>query len=257
MNILVIEDELKTARALIKLITAIRPDSSVAGPLQRVSATVEYLLSHPPPDLIFMDIQLADGLSFEIFEQTKVEAPVVFCTAFDEYALEAFKANGVDYILKPFSEESLKATFGKLDRISNTFKKENAALPADLITQLLQFNRQKPGKQSFLVYKNGKYTTVPTRDIAYFFVRNEQTTLVTYANEMFAIDQSLDETTSQLAEKDFFKLNRQYLIAFEAIKEVEHYFARKLLIRLSQPTEEKLLVGKDKTTQFLKWLEER
>ncbi|WDF57264.1 LytR/AlgR family response regulator transcription factor [Mucilaginibacter sp. KACC 22063] len=255
MNILVIEDELKTARSLIRLISSVRPDTKIDGPLQRVSAAVNYLSAHPSPDLIFMDIQLADGLSFEIFEKVKIDVPVIFCTAFDEYALQAFKANGVDYILKPFSEDSIKAAFTKLEKIGNLTGTN--AIPASLITQLLQINQPKAEKQSFLVFKNGKYTTVPVPDIAYIFVRNEQTTLVTFQGEMFMIDQSLEETANQLDHKSFFKLNRQYLIAFKAIKEVEHYFARKLLVKLTIQTKEKLLVGKDKTTAFLKWLEER
>jgi len=255
MNILVIEDELKTARALIKLIETVRPVSRIDGPLQRVSSAVDFLSSHPSPDLIFMDIQLADGLSFEIFEKIKVEAPVIFCTAFDEYALKAFKANGVDYILKPFSEETIKAAFAKLEKIGSALG--DHSVPTSLITQLLQANQPKAEKQSFLVFKSGSYKTVPVPEIAYFFIRNEQTTLVTFEGEMFGIDQSLEETANQLGCKSFFKLNRQYLIAFKAVKEVEHYFARKLFIKLTVQTEEKLLVGKDKTTAFLQWLEER
>ena len=255
MNILVIEDELKTARALIKLIAAVRPESKIDGPLQRVSSAVEFLSSRLSPDLIFMDIQLADGLSFSIFEKVKVEAPVIFCTAFDEYALQAFKANGVDYILKPFSEDAINTAFEKLGKIGSALGKK--AVPASLIAQLLQANQPKAEKQSFLVFKGGSYKTVPVSDIAYFFVRNEQTTLVTLESEMFGIDQSLEDTANQVSGKGFFKLNRQYLIAFKAIKEVEHYFARKLLVKLTVQTEEKLLVGKDKTTALLQWLAER
>jgi DNA-binding LytR/AlgR family response regulator len=255
MNILVIEDELKTGRALIRLIDAIRPDSKTHGPLQRVSSAVEYLASQPPPDLIFMDIQLADGLSFEIFNKTKVDAPVIFCTAYDEYALEAFKANGVAYILKPFSEDVIRAAFAKLEKIGNALG--NKQLPAEVVRQLLRLKEPKAGKQSFLVFNKGKYITVPVADIAYIFVRNEQTTIVTFEGEMLVIDQSLDETTNRLDNQSFFKLNRQYLISFKAIKEVEHYFARKLLIKLTLDTPEKLLVGKDKTAAFMRWLEER
>ena len=255
MNILVIEDELKAGRALMKVIASIRPGSTVNGPLQRVSSAVEYLTANPAPDLIFMDIQLADGLSFGIFEKVKINAPVIFCTAYDEYALEAFKANGVDYLLKPFSEATVRAAFDKLDKISNTFN--NQPIPAALVEQLLHLTQPDAGKQSFLVFKNGKYTTVPIEQIAYFFVRNEQTTLVTQVGETFIINQSLDETAQQLNSKSFYKVNRQYLIGFKAIKEVEHYFARKLLVKLTIPTDEKLLVGKDKATAFLHWLEAR
>jgi DNA-binding LytR/AlgR family response regulator len=255
MNILVIEDELKTARALIKFITNVRPGAKIDGPIQRVSTAVDYLKSHASPDLIFMDIQLADGSSFEIFPKVSIQSPVIFCTAYDEYALDAFKANGIDYILKPFSEESFKSAFEKFDRITNALSSNQISL--EVIAKVLKINQQNTGKQSFLVYKNAKYTTVPTTDIAYIFSRNEQTTLVTFDNDFFTLDQSLEETSEQLDPKNFFKLNRQYLISFNAIKEVEHYFARKLLIKLNIPIEEKLLVGKDKNTNFLNWLGDR
>ncbi|MBD1386705.1 response regulator transcription factor [Mucilaginibacter rigui] len=255
MNILVIEDELKTARALIKFISNVRPGVKIDGPIQRVSAAVDYLKSHASPDLIFMDIQLADGSSFEVFQKINVQSPVIFCTAYDEYALDAFKANGIDYILKPFSEESFRSAFEKLDRVTNALSGNQ--ISPELISQILKINQQHTGKQSFLVYKNGKYTTIPTNNVAYIFARNEQTTLVTFDNDFFTLDQSLEETSGQLDTKNFFKLNRQYLLNFNAIKEVEHYFARKLLIKLTIPIEEKLLVGKDKSTLFLHWLGNR
>lgn len=255
MNILIVEDEIKTGRALISMIDTVRPGCTIAGPLQRISSTVEYLRSHPAPDVIFMDIQLADGMSFKIFEKTTVNSPVVFCTAFDEYALDAFKANGVDYILKPFSADAIRAAFDKLDRIGKVFGNDH--VPAEMIKQLLNAHQPKASKQSFLVFNKGKYVTVPVGDVAYIYIRNEQTTLVTFDQHSFVIDQSLEETTEQLDGKDFFKLNRQYLLSFKAIKEVEHYFGRKLLIKLTIPTDDKLLVGKDKTTAFLHWLDNR
>lgn len=255
MNILVIEDELKTARALIKLIATIMPDSIIHGPLQKVTSSVDYLAQHPTPDLIFMDIQLSDGLSFDIFQRIEVKSPVIFCTAFDEYALDAFKANGVDYILKPFATESLRSTFDKIDRLG--LGKTTTTSDLSLIAQLLQAHQPDAGKQSFLVFKNAKYQTIAIDRIAYFFVKNETTTIATFQNEFFSLDQSLDETTSQLDSRSFFRVNRQYLIAFRAIKEVEHFFARKLIVKLAVPTDEKLLVGKDKTTLFLNWLDNR
>jgi two-component system response regulator LytT len=209
-----------TYPSLIKLISKVRPQSQIEGPVLRVSSAIEYLQANPAPDLIFMDIRLADGLSFEIFQQTRVTSPVVFCTAFDENALEAFKANGVDYILKPFTEGSIIATFEKLGRIGTSF--DNGADTSALVSKLLKSSVVPGGKQSFFVFKHGKYITISTSNIAYIFVRNEQCTIVPFTNEMYEIDQSLEETTGQLDEKFFFKLNRQYLIAFKAIKEVEY-----------------------------------
>lgn len=255
MNILVIEDEIKTGKALMRMIQTIRPGSVVQGPLQKVSAAVVYLQQYQQPDLVFMDIQLADGLSFEIFKQVEITCPVIFCTAFNEYALDAFRANGVDYILKPFSPDAIKAAFDKLDKLGLSPKLQQP--DAALIAKLLQLREPEQWKQSFLVYQHGKYQPVPTANIAYIFVRNETTTIVTNAHEQYAIDQSLEETGGQLDPKLFFRINRRYLVSFRAIKEVEHYFARKLLLKLTLPTEEKLLVGKDKVTAFLSWLDKR
>lgn len=236
------------------MISQIRPDSRVDGPLQKVSTSVEYLTAHPSPDLIFMDIQLADGISFKIFQKVKVESPVIFCTAYDEYALDAFKANGIDYILKPFTEEVLRRAFDKIGRFIG---QRTGEISPSMIAQILKLQHQDTGKSSFLVYKHGKYLNVPTQNIAYFFAHNEQITIVTFDNETFHINQSLEQTSAQLSPLNFFKLNRQYLISFKAIKEVEQYYARKLLVKLVVPLDEKLLVGKDKVTSFLAWLDNR
>jgi len=254
MNILVIEDEVKTAKALMRMIQTIRPGSLVQGPLQKVSTVVAHLQMQQP-DLIFMDIQLADGLSFEIFKQVEISCPVIFCTAFNEYALDAFRANGVDYILKPFSPDAIKAAFDKMDKLGLPQKSQQP--DAALIAKLLQLREPEQWKQSFLVYQHSKYQPVLTDNIAYIYVRNEATTIVTNADEQYAIDQSLEETSGQLDPKLFFRINRKYLVSFRAIKEVEHYFARKLLVKLTLPTEEKLLVGKDKVTAFFSWLDKR
>lgn len=255
MDILVIEDEVKTGKALMRMIQTIRPGSILQGPLQKVSSAVAHLQQQPQPALIFMDIQLADGLSFEIFKQVEITCPVIFCTAFNEYALDAFRANGEDYILKPFSPDAIQAAFDKLDKLGLSQKAQQP--DAALIAKLLQLREPEQWKQSLLVYHHGKYQPVLTDNIAYIFVRNETTTIVTNTDEQYAIDGSLEETSGQLDPKLFFRINRRYLVSFKAIKEVEHYFARKLLVKLTSPTEEKILVGKDKATMFLNWLDKR
>jgi two-component system response regulator LytT len=255
MRILIIEDEVKTAKALALLIQAIRPDGDLSGPLQTVEAAVKYLLKNQTPDLIFMDIQLADGLCFEIFKSVKVTAPVIFCTAYDQYAIEAFKANGVAYILKPFSKDSLAAAFEKVTLLKSHYSDQASLL--DQLTGLLNHRQEFQGKQSFLVTKQHKYLTIPTETIAFFYVRNESATIMTSDGQEYALAQSLDEITASLNPTQFFRVNRQYLISFKAIIEVEHYFARKLLVKMTPATPETLLVGKDKTTAFLSWLEKR
>lgn len=255
MEILIIEDELKTARALSRLIVAAEPESRIAGTIQSVDGAVRFLHENTMPDLIFMDVQLADGLCFEIFKQVNIDVPVVFCTAFDQYMMDAFKANGVDYVLKPFSQETIKSALAKIHRLQNFFQRNIS--PSSEVSRLMEQLKPRSFKKSFLVFSRQKYHNLPTEQAAYFYIRNETTMLVTLEAQEFPLTQTLEKVQNQLANEDFFRLNRQYLIAFKAIKEVEHYFARKLSVQLKVPTTEKLLVGKDKATQFLTWLDKR
>lgn len=255
MTIIVIEDEIKTAKALGQLILSIRPDAQILSYIQSIDGAVSYLLENDQPDLIFMDIQLADGLCFEIFKNVEVLSPVIFCTAFDDYAIEAFKSNGIDYVLKPFSRESIAQAIKKAGELKNFFQRNKKMMPD--FEYLLTRTGENKGKSSFLVFKNNKYQTVLTENIALFCIKNETPTIITFDKAEYQITQSLDEVHKLLSPTQFFRINRQNLINFSAIREAEHYFSRKLILKLTIPTEEKLLVGKEKATAFLSWLENR
>jgi len=253
MKIIIIEDELKAAKSLASMISILRPSATVTAYLQSVESAVDYFSQNEEPDLIFMDIQLSDGLSFEILKVVKVHCPIIFCTAYGEYTLDAIKANGIDYLLKPFSKDELQTAFEKVENFKNFFQQNKQPDLDDLLKKI----GIDEGKKSFLVFKNNKYTTVQTEQIAFFYIRNETPTIMTFQSQEYSISQSLDQIQHLLSSKQFYRLNRQYLINFNAIKEVEHYFARKLFVRLTIPTEDKLLIGKEKTTAFLNWLENR
>ena len=253
MNIIIVEDEMKAAKSLENIISTIRPEARVIAKLQSIESAVAYFSEKEQPDLIFMDVQLSDGLCFEIFKSVKISSPVIFCTAFDEYSLEAFKANGVDYVLKPFSKDDIMEAFRKVDELKSFFQK--SAGPD--MTELLFKIAPPADKKSFLVFKHNKYTTVSTDQIAFFYIRNDSSTIMCFAQEEYTLHQSLDQITSLVSAKQFFRLNRQYLINFAAIKEVEHYFLRKLFVKLIIPTPDKLLISKEKATLFLNWLENR
>jgi two-component system response regulator LytT len=255
MNIVIIEDEIKTAKALGKLILSVKPEAKILASIQSVETAVRYLSDNESPDLIFMDVQLADGLCFEIFKSVKIVSPVIFCTAYDEYALDAIKSNGIDYVLKPFSPESITKALEKVHEMKSFFQKHQNSLP-DLESLLGKIGGNS-GKKGFLVFKSNKYITVQTEKIAFFYIKNEISTIMTYEQQEYQVSQSLDDLQFALSPKQFFRLNRQYLINYEAVKEVEHYFARKLYVRLTIPTPEKLLVGKAKAGAFLNWLENR
>jgi two-component system response regulator LytT len=253
MNILIIEDELKAARSLENIILEIKPQAKVIAKLQSIESSVKFLTENSQPDLIFMDIQLSDGLCFEIFKSVKIACPIVFCTAFDAYSLEAFKANGVDYVLKPFSRDDIDNAFKKVDELRNFFQKDPVVNLNELLAQLTP----QAGKKSFLVFKSNKYITVPTSNIAYFYIHNELSTIKCFDLQEFTVNQSLDQINAQLSSEQFFRLNRQYIINFNAVKEVEPYFMRKLFVKLVIPTPETLLINKEKSPSFLSWLENR
>lgn len=253
MKIVIIEDEVKAAKSLASLITQIKPDAEIVANLQSIESAVNYLSQNAAPDLIFMDIQLSDGVSFEIFKAVKINCPVVFCTAYGEYAMDAIKANGIDYILKPFSKEQLEQAFEKVDNFKNFFQQNTQPNLDELIKRL----GIDDGKKSFLVFKENKYVTIATDQIAYIYIKHDTTTIVTFQQQTYTLPQSIDQVQNQLSAKQFYRLNRQYLVNFSAIKEVEHYYGRKLLVKLVVPNPDDLLLGKEKTTAFLQWLENR
>ncbi|XZF15624.1 LytR/AlgR family response regulator transcription factor [Chitinophagaceae bacterium MMS25-I14] len=253
MNIIIIEDELKTAKSLENMILAIKPEAKITGQYQSVESSVEALSEGHQPDLIFMDIQLSDGLCFEIFKFVKITCPVVFCTAYDEYSLEAFKNNGVDYILKPFSKNDIKDALKKVDELKNFFQQKTMPDLESLLSKL----SPSGGKTSFLVFKNQKYTTVHTDNIAFFYIDHDATIIMTFDKQKYDVSQSLDQIANAVSQKQFFRVNRQYLVNFKAIKEVEHYFLRKLFVRLVIETPDKLLINKEKSRNFLAWMEDR
>ncbi|MHC6201523.1 LytR/AlgR family response regulator transcription factor [Elizabethkingia miricola] len=255
MKVLVIEDEIKTAKALGRMITAVQPEAIIVRYIQSVAMALEYLSGDEIPDVIFMDIQLADGNCFEIFSQVKVKVPVIFCTAFDEYAIEAFKSNGVDYILKPFEKKNIQSAFEKINNLKNFF--QSSSSPDRKLEDILSNLTTVRGKTNFLVFSNNKYNNIHVDRIACFYSQFGSTVLVTFDQKEYTIPQSLDNLGQLVSGNRFFRINRQYLINFTAIVEVEHYFSRKLLVSLKVTTPEKTLVTKDKSSRFLQWLEER
>lgn len=254
MHIIIVEDELKTAQSLERAILSLQPASTIAGRYQSVESTVKALTQGPMPDLIFMDIQLADGRAFDIFSQVKITCPVVFCTAYDAFTLDAFKSNGVDYILKPFSKEDIAEALRKVNELKNFFQQKSTPDLSGLLAKLVP---PPAAKTTFLVFQHQKYRTVHVDEIALFFVQHEATWMLCFDKQRYPVNQSLDQIAQAVSPKQFFRLNRQHLVNFSAIREVEPYFLRKLLVKLSVETPEKLTVNKEKSHQFLAWMEER
>lgn len=250
MNILIIEDEKPTAKDLKKTILEAEPKASVIGIIGSVEEAKDYLAKNDDIDLIFSDIQLGDGLSFEIYESLKTLIPIVFCTAYNEYALQAFKNFGIDYILKPFTKETVAAALQKFSKLSAPHK------PGpdynDLFLQLKnQF--QPAAKPSIILHQGDKIIPLEGERVALFFIENGIVCALTFENKKIFTQYKLDSLEEKFSPQ-FFRANRQHLINRKAIKEAAQYFHRKLKVHLNVPFNETILVGKEKVTAFLDWL---
>jgi two-component system response regulator LytT len=249
MNIIIIEDERLTAEDLADMISQLAPESNLLTTLSSVQEAIEYFSGSQLPDLIFSDIQLGDGLSFEIFNRIEIKVPVIFCTAYDEYAINAFKTNGIDYILKPFKEQEIIQALEKYRMLRGT--------PSDQsINSLLQLIQQKNPTRatSVLVHHREKIIPVKMDEIAVFYIKHELTHLYTFDRKTYTVSKTLDEI-QQLTGTDFYRANRQFIINRNAVQSAEQYFGRKVSIGLNLPFESVITVSKEKIPSFLEWLE--
>ena len=248
MKILIVEDEKPAARRLIQLIAAHLPEATIAGNPDTVTAAVEWFNKNPQPDLIFMDIQLADGISFEIFEKVKVTAPIIFCTAYDQYAIKAFKLNSIDYLLKPVDPDELANALKKFQS-----GRKEPAISLEQIKNLIQ-PAAKTFKNRFLVKIGERIQTVDVAEIAYFFSEDKVTLLQTSQGKKYNIDYTLDEIEDMVSPEHFFRLNRKYISAISAIKDVFTYSNSRLKIHLSNCPDSDILVSREKMGAFKDWL---
>lgn len=250
MKIVIIEDEQRTSDDLAETILKVSPGVQIIARLSSVKDAVAWFRKNDQPDLIFSDIQLGDGLCFEIFRKHPVSTPVIFCTAFDEYALTAFKAHGIDYILKPFDEQTIAGALDRYKELERKFLGNNQQI--EKILQLFE-NRKNQKQGSVLVYHKDKILPVKLEDIALFYIEHEITYLITFGQKSFTIGKSLEEL-EVITGISFYRANRQYLVNRKAIKEASQYFARKLSITLSILFSETITVSKVKVPDFLNWL---
>lgn len=252
MNILIVEDEPQTANVLRDIILELQPQSQIVDMLDSVESVVLFLQeTATQPDLIFMDIQLADGMSFDIFTKVQVKCPVVFCTAYDQYSLQAFKTNGIEYLLKPVKAEDVQAAFDKLETLSKSFKPETAML--ELMKGML--TPSKTYRKSLLIQYRDSFIPLNTSDVAVFFVENEILYAYTFEQQKYPLFKPMSEIESNLDPEQFFRISRQALINRKAIKEIQPYFNRKVSIKTNVKLPESLVVSRLKVTEFMSWLE--
>ncbi len=261
MKILMVEDEPLAAAHLQSLVHRYESHIEILARLESVREVVAYFQQHPSPDLLLLDIHLADGLSFAIFDQVQVECPVIFTTAYDEYALRAFRSNGIDYLLKPIGYEDLAQA---LDRYVNWFQKGQQLPPyqvidMEVLQQLMKpatlKEEKSPFKTRFLAKKGEQLVSVPTDDILYFYSEDKVTLFKTKDQRRFIIEPTLGEIEAQVSPQDFFRVNRGFLVRFEAIEEILAFSNRRYRLSLKHHAGEEVLVAREKVAAFKEWLD--
>ncbi|MDP4582037.1 MAG: LytTR family DNA-binding domain-containing protein [Saprospiraceae bacterium] len=246
MKVIIIEDELPTAIEMKRTLLTIDADLHIIGMLSSVADINHQSELLPKADLIFSDIQLSDGLSIDALLKFNNTVPVIFCTAYNHYALAAFKANGIDYILKPFTNETVKIAFDKFKRLSNTIVDFN---------QLSNDIKQEKTKQkaNIIIHRGDKIIPLSIQEMALFYIDNTLVYAYTFDGKKLAINEQLDALETLVGES-FFRASRQFLVNRKAVKEASKYFDRKILVHLNIPFVEQIIISRLKATEFINWL---
>jgi two-component system, LytTR family, response regulator len=254
MKVIIIEDEELAVETLQRQLRKLDTPIEVVATFDSVKTTVEWIQHHPPPDLAFFDIQLADGLSFGIFEQVKVTFPVIFVTAYDAYALRAFKVNSIDYLLKPVETDALKNALDKLSMLQKSTEATQSSVDLRVIQQML--TRTTPRyKTRFLVKIGDKLAGFTTEEVEYFYGENKIVWMRLKNGRKYVVDYTLDDLEDLLDPVSFFRLNRKYIATFESIDETIAYTNSRLKVKLLHPPDtEDILISREKAEEFRVWL---
>lgn len=253
MRVLIIEDERKAAQELKTLVLGLRPDWFVVDILPSAAESIDWFRENKAPDLIFSDIQLADAVCFHIFETVSVRCPIIFCTAYDEYAIKAFETSGIDYLLKPIDKGRLEQAIQKLDSLRSALSSgSNPGYPdigrlIDRITPVLD--------RTILVHHKDKIIPVSHADIAFFYYRQGVVTIRLVNGTSYPVGNGIDEVEKTTDPRLFYRANRQFLINRHAIRDIERFFARKLVVKMIIESPEPVVVSKARAGDFLGWLE--
>jgi DNA-binding LytR/AlgR family response regulator len=252
MNVLVIEDEMPAYRRLAKLIQEVLPEARLEGPLESIESVRTWVATNPAPQLVFCDIHLADGSAFEMLRQVDLKAPIIFTTAYDEYALEAFKTSGIDYLLKPVKKEELNRALQKLSHLKQS-------LGADTAGEIMAPNRVQETKPAeyrsrFAIRFGERLLTLMVEDLAYCFSENKATFARTFDGRTYPLDHNLDTLELQLNPEHFFRLNRQFLIHIKAIADMRTHTKARVIVTLEPPAKEAAVVSSERASAFKAWI---
>lgn len=249
-KVIIVEDETAAAVNLRSMLSTVVGEVEVVALLESVEEAVEYFRGDVDADVVFMDIHLADGDSFRIFRSVEIDIPIIFTTAYDEYALEAFKVNSIDYLLKPFGEEELRRALDKLNRLTASERVAQRGSVERMVAE-----SESEVVQTMLVRYKDKIIPVKMDDVAYFYTYAERVTLTTLSGESYPVDKTLEALSQQLSEDKFFRANRQFIISRRAVKDIAVWFGSRLALNLTVETPERIIISKARVPEFKQWLQ--
>ncbi len=250
LRVAIIEDETAAAHNLTAILRKISPEVEIVATIDTVVDSVEFFRTAPALDLIFMDIHLADGASFRIFDSVDIATPIIFTTAYDQYAIEAFKVNSIDYLLKPINEEGVRHAIEKWQRLASTDRNNYASRVNDVA-----HNRQTE-QQVFLVHFRDKIIPLQSHDIAFVHTSDERVTAYCYSGDRYQIELTLEALQTRLSGAEFFRANRQFIISRKAVKDISVWFGSRLSVNLTLETPERVIIPKARVHEFKRWLTE-
>lgn len=254
MKILIIEDEPLGAETLEQYLAEIDPSIEVAGITESIKSSVEWLQHNPAPELILMDIELADGQSFEIFNLVKITSAVIFTTSYDEYALKAFKVNSIDYLLKPIKKAELEKAIEKYRQMKQLFASENSGMNIEKLLTDLRL-QSKTQRNRFLVKQGQRLVSVEVDDIAYFFAEGRLSYFCTWNKNKYVVDYTMEELESMLDANCFFRANRSYIIHIKSVLQIHNYFNGKLKLDIKPAIEkDEVVISREKAAAFKEWM---
>lgn len=251
MKIIIIEDEELAVEILADTILELRPNSEILKSLSSIKEAVKWFETNSPPDLIFCDIHLPDGKSFEIFKRVEIKCPVIFTTAYDQYAIEAFKVNSIDYLLKPIAKEEVEKALKKYEGL----QKDQLLMKLENMQQLLGLYNSKTFRQRFVVKQGQNMKSIPSAEAAGFLAEEGLVFLYNFAGQRFIVNSTLDQLEEELEESRFFRVNRKFIVNIDVIEQVKPYFNSRLIIKSKSPLKFEEIVSTNRVGNFKKWLD--
>lgn len=249
-KVIIVEDETAAVVNLRSMLATVTGDIDVVAVLESVEESVEYFSKAPSADIVFMDIHLADGDSFRIFRSVEIDIPIIFTTAYNEYALEAFKVNSIDYLLKPYKEEDLRRALDKLHRLTVSERDAQRVSREQVAKEI-----HSASTQTMLVRYKDKIVPVTMDEVAFFYTCDERVSLKTLRGDSYPVDKSLEALQQQLSDDKFFRANRQFIISRSAVKDIAVWFGNRLALNLVVDTPERIIISKARVPEFKQWLQ--